>query len=150
VNESIDPRVVSRRRTWEDCASFKMNTVNQETSSMPLSEEENRILKQIEEQFYTDDPKFAQQVGAASLYRHAMRRVRWGVVGVVAGLAFLVATLQIHFMVAFLGFLLMLVSAFVIERNARIVGRIGVQDLAGVFKHRAAAAPRLRERFRRD
>ena len=117
---------------------------------MPLSEDEQRILKQIEEQFYTDDPKFAQQVGAASLYRHALRRIRWGAAGVVAGLVFLVATLQVHFMLSFVGFLAMLACAFVIERNARIVGRIGVQDLAGVFRHRAAAGPRLRERFRRD
>jgi hypothetical protein len=117
---------------------------------MPLSEDESRILKQIEEQFYTDDPKFAQQVGAASLYRHALRRIRWGAAGVVVGLVFLVATLQVHFMLSFVGFLAMLACAFVIERNARIVGRIGVQDLAGVFRHRAAAGPRLRERFRRD
>ena len=28
---------------------------------MPLSEDEQRILRQIEEQFYESDPKFAQQ-----------------------------------------------------------------------------------------
>ena len=117
---------------------------------MPLSEDEQRILKQIEEQFYTDDPKFAQQVGAASLYRHALRRIRWGVVGAVVGLVFLIATLQVHFLLSFVGFLVMLGCAFVIERNARVVGRIGVQDLAGVFRGRAGVGPsRLRDRFRR-
>ncbi len=75
---------------------------------MPLSEDEQRILRQIEEQFYESDPKFAQQVGTSSIYRHALRRIRWAVLGLVAGLAFLIATLQIHFLVAFLGFLIML------------------------------------------
>ena len=40
---------------------------------MPLSEDEQRILRQIEEQFYESDPKFAQQVGTSSIYRHALR-----------------------------------------------------------------------------
>ena len=86
---------------------------------MPLSEDEQRILRQIEEQFYESDPKFAQHVGSASLYRHALRKVRWAVLGLVAGLVFLVATLQVHFLLSFVGFLAMLGAAFVIERNLR-------------------------------
>jgi Protein of unknown function (DUF3040) len=117
---------------------------------MPLSEDEQRILRQIEEQFYENDPKFAQQVGAASLYRHALRRVRWAAFGLLVGLAFLVATLQVHFLVSFVGFLAMLGCAFVIERNLRAVGRIGLQDLAGIVRGRRTETARLRERFRRN
>ncbi len=117
---------------------------------MPLSEDEQRILRQIEEQFYESDPKFAQHVSSASLYRHALRRVRWAVLGLVLGLGFLVATLQVHFLLSFAGFMIMLASAFVIERNLRTVGRVGIQDLAGVMRGRKPADDsRLRDRFRR-
>lgn len=118
---------------------------------MPLSEDEQRILRQIEEQFYQSDPKFAQHVGSASLYRHALRKVRWAVFGLVIGLVFLVATLQVHFMLSFIGFLAMLGAAFVIERNLRTVGRIGIQDLAGIMKGRKPLEEsKLRDRFRRQ
>jgi type VI protein secretion system component VasF len=60
---------------------------------MPLSEEEQRILHQIEQQFYESDPEFAANVGQASLYRHALRRIVWASVMLLAGLAFLVAML---------------------------------------------------------
>jgi len=117
---------------------------------MPLSEDEQRILRQIEEQFYESDPKFAQHVGSASLYRHALRKVRWAVLGLVAGLVFLVATLQVHFLLSFVGFLAMLGAAFVIERNLRAVGRIGIQDLAGIMRSRHPLEDsKLRDRFRR-
>jgi Protein of unknown function (DUF3040) len=120
---------------------------------MPLSEDEQRILKQIEEQFYEHDPKFAQQVSSTSLYRHGLGRVRLAALGLVVGMVFLVATLQVHYLVAFIGFLAMLGCAFVIERNLRTIGKAGLQDLAGVVRERrprATDGPRLRERFRRD
>ena len=117
---------------------------------MPLSEDEQRILRQIEEQFYESDPKFAQQVGTSSIYRHALRRIRWAVLGLIAGLAFLIATLQMHFLVAFVGFLIMLGCAFVIERNIRQVGKVGIQDIAGAVRNsRDDDGKSLRDRFRR-
>jgi uncharacterized protein YqgC (DUF456 family) len=103
---------------------------------MPLSEDEQRILKQIEEQFYEHDPKFAQHVGTSSIYRHALRRIRWATLGLVLGLIFLVATLQIHYLVSFVGFVVMLACAFIIERNVRAAGKIGIQDIAGVVRSR--------------
>lgn len=98
---------------------------------MPLSEEEQRILHQIEQQFYESDPRFAQSVSKTSLYRHALRQVKFGVAGLVVGLVVLVALLPIHTALSFLGFVLMLGSAFVIERNARAMGREGLRHLAG-------------------
>ena len=40
---------------------------------MPLSEDEQRILHEIEQQFYETDPALARAVGSTSLYRHAFR-----------------------------------------------------------------------------
>ena len=71
--------------------------------------------------------------------------------GLIAGLAFLIATLQIHFLVAFVGFLIMLGCAFVIERNIRQVGKVGIQDIAGAVRSsRDDDGKSLRDRFRRS
>jgi hypothetical protein len=101
---------------------------------MPLSEDEQRILREIEQQFYESDPTFAQSVSQASLYRHALSRVKWGTVMLVLGLVFLVATLQVHFAVAFIGFLIMLVGAFFIEKNVRTMGRAGMQQVTSSWR----------------
>src|ERR1700712_5560226 len=101
---------------------------------MPLSEDEQRILHQIERQFYESDPAFAQSVSQSSLYRHAFRNIKLGLVGVVAGLAFLLATLRISVLLSFVGFLGMLGAAFVIERNARKLGRAGWEQVSGTMR----------------
>lgn len=123
---------------------------------MPLSEDEKRILHQIEQQFYESDPAFAQSVSQNSLYRHAFRNIKWATLGLVGGLAFLLATLQVHVLVAFAGFLLMLGSAFVIERNARRMGRAGLQAVtssmrAGKLRDSlGGASSKMRNRFKKD
>mgnify|MGYP003840531427 CR=1 FL=1 len=52
---------------------------------MPLSDDEQRILRQIEEQLQTDQ-RFAQLASPAGLYRQSARSVRWAILGVVFGL----------------------------------------------------------------
>jgi uncharacterized membrane protein len=123
---------------------------------MPLSEDEQRILHQIERQFYESDPAFAQSVSQSSLYHHAFRNIKWGLAGVVAGLAFLLATLRISVLLSFVGFLGMLAAAFVIERNARKLGRAGWEQVSGTMRTvrlrsaSGAAKGRLRRRLKRD
>lgn len=101
---------------------------------MPLSEDEQRILRQIEEQL-ENDPKFAQAVSPSGLYRHSARTVWWAVLGVVAGLALLIVLLQVHFALAFGGFVVMLACAAVIERQLRAMGRAGIQDVAATLRN---------------
>ena len=119
---------------------------------MPLSEDEQRILHQIEQQFYESDPAFAQSVSQSTLYRHAFRRIKWSALMLVLGLIFLVFTLHIHFALAFVGFLIMLAAAFVIERNVRAMGKVGMEHVtANIRSHRlGGAGARLRDRFRHD
>ncbi len=123
---------------------------------MPLSEDEQRILNQIEQQFYESDPAFAQSVSQSSLYRHAFRNIKWGALLFVLGLAFLIATLQIHFAVAFVGFVIMLGAAFIIEKNARKMGRAGMQQVTGSFRGGrlkdtlGGAGDKMRNKFKRD
>lgn len=83
---------------------------------MPLSEHEQRLLSQLEEQLLVDDPHFATTMRGTN-GRSLGRRVTVGVVGVIAGIALLMialllkATLPVTVVVGLLGFGLMLASA---------------------------------------
>lgn len=106
---------------------------------MPLSEDEQRILRQIEEQLQSD-PKFANAVSSSGLYKHSARTLRWAVVGLVGGLVLLVVGLQVHFLAAFLAFAVMLGCLVVIERNARAMGKAGIQDVAASLRNARQSA----------
>lgn len=98
---------------------------------MPLSEDEQRILREIEARFYESDPDLAREVATTTVYRHALRSIRWALLGLVASLVGMVVALSVHVGLAFAGFLGMLACALVIERNARTMGRTGWQELSG-------------------
>jgi hypothetical protein len=125
---------------------------------MPLSEDEQRILQEIEQQFYATDPHFAHEVGSTTLYRHAFRNLKWATLGFVAGVAILIYTLiTTNFVVSFVcGFLVMLASALWFERNARKLGRAGWQQMtesmraAGLRDYFGSTGRRMRDRFRRE
>jgi sulfite exporter TauE/SafE len=123
---------------------------------VPLSEDEQRILQEIERNFYESDPSFAREVSARTLYRHAGRNLKWAAVGVVVGFVVLVSSFTSSLALGFAGFLVMLASAFLFERNQRKVGRAGWQQLtrsarAGSLSGRLASpGQRLRDRFRRE
>lgn len=107
---------------------------------MPLSEDEQRILAEIERSLHESDPRLAKEVGETTVYRHALGSLRWSVLGLLLGVAVMVGTLQIHFMLAFGGFLMMLVSALGLERNLRLMGRAGFNQMSNAFR---AANPNL-------
>ena len=124
---------------------------------MPLSEDEERILKDIEREFYENDPAFAREVGETTLYRHAWRNIKLALVGFVAGLAALVVSLSVSYLFAFGGFLIMLACALVIERNARKMGRAGLETVSkrmragnGLREVLGSSSEKMRERFKRD
>ncbi len=122
---------------------------------MPLSEDEQRILHEIERSFYEHDPEFARGVSETSLYRHAGRNCKWSALGFAAGLVLLVASFASNRIVGFVGFLLMLGSTLVFERNLRKMGRAGWQDVARTVRERGFpdvlgdTRRKLRERFKR-
>ena len=123
---------------------------------MPLSEEEQKILKEIEAQLNATDPALVEQVSRTTLYRHSARMIRWSAFGVLVGLLILVATFNHTLIGGGIGFLIMLGCLLVIERNVRKLGRAGFQTLSGglrasgglrgVFGEQGRA---WRERFRR-
>jgi Flp pilus assembly protein TadB len=123
---------------------------------VPLSEDEQRILKEIEQQFYEHDPALAGEIGSTTLYKHAGRNLKWSAFGFVAGLALLIATFATSLLVGFLGFLIMLVCAFLFERNLRKLGRAGWQQVTesmrggNLREYFGDAGNRLRRRFKRE
>jgi hypothetical protein len=123
---------------------------------VPLSEDEERILQEIAQRFYEDDPSFAREVSETTLYRHTVRRMKWSVVGFLVGAVFLVASLSTSYLLSFAGFLVMLLCALVFERNLRKLGRAGLDQLTksvranGMRDALGGAGRRVRDRFSRD
>ena len=84
---------------------------------MPLSEEEQRILRQIEQEL-EQDPTFSQRG-----YRVSRRRSLLLVLGLIGGLALTIGGLALNFLFAFAGFILVLVVALMLETELRLLGR---------------------------
>lgn len=84
---------------------------------MPLSEDEQRILRQIEQELESD-PTFSERG-----YRVSRKRLALLTVGLVAGLVLTVAGLAVSFWLAFAGFIGVLVMAVLLEQEVRVVGR---------------------------
>lgn len=125
---------------------------------MPLSEDEQRILREIEQQFYATDPQFAHEVGTTTIYRHGLRRLKLAAVLFVVGLGVLVWMLVLgNAVLAFaLGAVPMFAAALLFESNLRRMGRAGLQQVtasmkaAGLRDAFGNARARAREKFRRD
>ncbi|MGH9183081.1 MAG: DUF3040 domain-containing protein [Acidimicrobiales bacterium] len=123
---------------------------------MPLSEDEQRIIEEIEHQLRASDPELVREVGSTTIYRHAGRNLKWAGLGFLAGVAFMIATLAVSPLLAFGGFLAMLGSAVLFERNLRKMGRAGWHQwtgsvrASGVRDYLNSARQRARERFKKD
>jgi sulfite exporter TauE/SafE len=124
--------------------------------AVPLSEDEQRILHEIERSFYEHDPAFARGVSQTTLYRHAGRNLKYAAAGFVVGMVVLLASFASSLILGMVGFLAMLASAFVFERNLRKMGRAGWQQVTqsmrdkGIGDVMGTTRSRLRDRFRRD
>ena len=87
---------------------------------MPLSEDEQRILSEIEANLRASDPDLARQVSSTTVYTDSLRQLKWWVVAFVAALVASVLLLTVSYVLAILGFLGMVGTAVFIERNVRI------------------------------
>ncbi|MBC8195273.1 MAG: DUF3040 domain-containing protein [Acidimicrobiia bacterium] len=122
---------------------------------MPLSDEEERILSEIEEQLNETDPGLVREVSQTTVYTQSLQHLKWSILGFVLGVTIMVASLSTSFLLSFLGFLVMLASALALERNARHLGRTGIQQATQSGRGAALktavgdSRQRMRERFRR-
>jgi hypothetical protein len=122
---------------------------------MPLSEDEERIIHEIEQSFYENDPDFYKRASEETLYRHAGRNCKWALAGFIAGLIVLVVSFASSVWLGFVGFLIMLSCAVVFEANARKMGREGWREISDSVRAKGIrdavhdTGQRLQARFRR-
>lgn len=119
---------------------------------MPLSEDEQRILQEMEQKLYEHDRDFVERVNHGSHRLHAPKGAKWSVVGFVAGFALLLSTFRFSIGLGALGFFLMLICALVFVQHlhqssappVRPPRRVRSQALAGEL---TAMRRRIRSRF---
>ncbi|PKH44054.1 Protein of unknown function [Nocardioides alpinus] len=139
---------------------------------MELSEEELRLLEQMERALVEEDPKFASTLRGTSFQRAARRRMILGGVVLVAGIGLLVVAVLldvntlVQTVVGVLGFVVMLGGAILALTSARspgtpaskvrASGRTGFGVVDGGRQHRPgrqrSGSPfmeRMEERWRR-
>jgi hypothetical protein len=125
---------------------------------VPLSEDEQKILHQIEQQFLEHDPVLAGELENTTLWRHALNRMKWATAAFVLGVVVLIVALATatSFVVAFGGFVVMLAATLWFERNARKLGRAGWEHVSGSARtgglrdYLGGTQQRMRDRFNRD
>jgi hypothetical protein len=123
---------------------------------VPLSEHEQRVLQELEQALYRQDPDFAARVRSENVYRYAGRYLKWSVAGFIVGLAVMIAFFTSSIVVGFLGFLIMFASLVSFWTNLRRMGKAGWDDLSkslradGIGSAISETRNKLRDRFRRD
>lgn len=95
---------------------------------MALSEQERKLLEQLEASLMAEDPKLADTLSGSSTIRIHRRRAAVAGVGFIAGVVVLLVGVQVHPAVSVLGFLLMLGAALIGINSWRRVGGEGVQS----------------------
>lgn len=84
---------------------------------MPLSEDEQRILRQIEQELRSD-PTFSRRG-----YRVSAGRLVWFAIALVIGIGVTIAAVTVHPLLAFVLFLALVGLGILFEAEARAVGR---------------------------
>lgn len=125
-------------------------------ASVPLSEDEQRILLEIEQRLTEEDPDLVREVASTTVYTHALRNLKLASALFVVGVVVMIWLLAAHPVLAFGGFLVMLVAAVIFERNARRLGKAGVQQMTQnlrgntVKDYFGSTSQRMRDRMRRE
>lgn len=123
---------------------------------MPLSEDEQRILSEIEANLYETDPALARDIADTTVQSDASRRLKWSVLGFLFGLGMLIGGLFYNIVLSYAGFLVMLLSAVAIESSLRRMGKASWEQLTqgmrtdGMREYFGNRSQRVRDRFRRD
>jgi hypothetical protein len=114
---------------------------------VPLSDNEQRLLEQMERALYAEDPKFASAMRGANRRPGAARRLAIGGTGIVLGLVILVyGVSQSLVWVGVLGFVCMLAgTAYAVSSQRR--GPLGVVNAAGTVRPPARSAARNKASF---
>jgi predicted histidine transporter YuiF (NhaC family) len=120
---------------------------------MPLSEEEQRILHEMEQKLYEHDRAFADRVSTKSSRRKTPRSGKGWIMAFVAGFVLLIVAFRSSVLLGSLGFLVMLVAAVVYvyrmrqSDSARFGSLKGSGRRSGMGDELSEMRRRLRSRF---
>lgn len=116
---------------------------------MPLSDREQQILREIEDQLYEQDPDFARGVSSTTLQTHLLRNIKRGFGAFVAGLVVLmVFFFQPLIPIGVVAFLLMVAAAVYTYENLRKLGSESLRLLREQRTPFAELITRLRTRIK--
>ena len=120
---------------------------------VPLSEEEQKMLEEIERSFYDSDPDLARTVGLRAQRRPSRIPTIAGVAGIVGGLALVILGLSRHVAISYVGFLAMLAGSFALVGRLRQIAQESISalthrliDTSAAVQKRAIATNRERRR----
>jgi hypothetical protein len=114
---------------------------------VPLSDHEQRLLDEIEQALYAEDPKFASAVRSAGLRSRLRRAIVLSTVGVLAGLGMVLVGLMSNLVVlSVIGFVLVVASCGLAARALRPGGRAPVADDARPGSSAGKAHPKAQQR----
>jgi cytochrome c-type biogenesis protein CcmH/NrfG len=97
---------------------------------VPLNENEERILAEIERQLHATDPESARRISSTTLQRYLARNCKWAAVGFVVGLIILLAAFASSWILGIFGFLIMVASAVVLIQNLHKMSRLGIEQMS--------------------
>jgi uncharacterized membrane protein YjjP (DUF1212 family) len=120
-------------------------TNSRQEDMVPLSEEEQRLLEQMEEALQAEDPKFVSALRGSSARSRHKKLLVLGIAGFVAGIALLMAGAVLTItLVAVAGFVVMLGSAYIALTNGRQLSQSDSSDTVDPVSRpgSSSAAPR--------
>ena len=91
---------------------------------MPLDDREQKILAEIEQQFYEEDPELARAVDRIS--QPSRTKVKLAALGAIIGLATILLSFTDNTLLALLGFVILIVSATILAPE--ILRRLAPKD----------------------
>lgn len=97
---------------------------------MPLNEDEQRILAEIERQFHATDPESAKRISNTTLQRYLARNCKLALLGFFVGLVILLAAFASSWILGIFGFLLMVASAVFLIQNLHKMSRLGLEQVS--------------------
>lgn len=109
---------------------------------MPLSENEQRMLEQMERALYAEDPKFATALEGSELRTYTRKRVYQAVAGFLVGIALLMAGMVAQqIWISVVGFLVMLGCAVLAVTGWRKAPKSGEEQSGGGSAGAAPSSP---------
>ncbi len=91
---------------------------------MSLSDDEQRILNEMEAQLAESDPRLVDDVTSTTVYTAAFKNIKWSLLLLVVGVVVMIFTLSTSFLLAAVGILIMLAAALILEKSLTKLGKV--------------------------